>query len=193
MKNKKIKIIESIILIVILISLIIIIIFAKITLSKEPKKSNTNEIKNYSVTKIIKYNSNISESFIYQIPYQDRIITEQSELTNYITATDNIINTYTEKILIYYLDLTADEKTIVKNFCNTYDIIEYEYKFQCTFNKNILSISNQYNIKDLNTKKIKNNHNKEIPIPIEKNTRLNDYIEYLNKNMISTIEVDEIK
>lgn len=193
MKKPKTKYLEIIILVTISISLIVILLIAKNVLSKKPELSNTNEIKNYSQTRIIKYNSNISDSFIYQIPYQDLIALDQSEFTKYLIATDNIINIYTEKITIKYSYLLPDQETIIKNYCNTYDQIELEYKFQCIYSKKSLTISNQFNIDKINTEKIKNNHNIELVIPLKKNTRLNEYIDNLNKNKIATTEVDRIK
>lgn len=190
---KKAKILEIIILITIIISLIVILLFAKDVFSKEPKPSNTNEIQNYSKTRIIKYTSNITDSYVYEIPYQDFINIDASTYNKYLTATDNIINTFTEKIIIRYTYLQAEEETIIKNYCNTYDAIELEYKFQCTYSKNVLLLSNQYFINEINSDSITNKHKIQITIPIKKNTRLNEYLEYLNNNNISTSEVDEIK
>lgn len=193
MKKTKTKILEIIILITIIISLIVILLFAKDILSKKPEISNSNEIQNYSKTRIIKYTSNIVDSYFYEIPYQELINVDASSYTKYLTATDNIINTFTEKIIIRYTYLQSEEETIIKNYCNTYDAIELEYKFQCTYSKNVLLLSNQYYINKINTDIITNKHKVQITIPIKKNTRLNEYIENLNKNMIPTTEVDEIK
>lgn len=190
---KKAKILEIIILITIIISIVVILLFAKDVLSKEPKLSNTNEIQNYSKTRIIKYTSTIMDSYIYEIPYQDSINIDASTYNKYLTATDNIINTFTEKIIIRYTYLQDEEETVIKNFCNTYDAIELEYKFQCTYSKNVLLLSNQYFINKINSNSITNKHKVQITIPIKKNTRLNEYLEYLKNNNISTTEVDEIK
>lgn len=190
---KKAKILEIIILITIIISIVVILLFAKDVLSKEPKLSNTNEIQNYSKTRIIKYTSTIIDSYIYEIPYQDSINIDASTYNKYLTATDNIINTFTEKIIIRYTYLQNEEETVIKNFCNTYDAIELEYKFQCTYSKNVLLLSNQYFINKINSNSITNKHKVQITIPIKKNTHLNEYLEYLKNNNISTTEVDEIK
>lgn len=193
MKTLKIKVLEIIILITICISLVVILIFAKNTLNKEPELSNSNQVQNYSTTRHFKYNSNITDSYIYQIPFQELINTESSTYNKFITSTDNIINTYTEKISIRYTSIHPEQDTIIKNFCNTYDIIELEYKFQCSYSKNVLILQNQYKVNEIKNDIIKNNHQITITIPIKKNTRLNEYLKNLNNNNITTTEVDKIE
>lgn len=193
MKNLKLKILEVIILLTIIISIIVIILFAKNALSTTPEVSTSNTIKNYSETKISKYSALIEESYIYNIPYIELINPTYSSYNKFITSTDNIINTYTEKILLKYNQLLPEQETFIQNYCNTYDIIELEYKFQCSYKNNTLSLSNQYNINLIDSQEIKNNHNITITIPIKKNTRLNEYIEELNKNNINTTIVDRIQ
>lgn len=193
MKNKKLKILEIIILITIIISLIVIILFALNTLFIEPKQSTSNEIIDYSQTRIHKYSSNITLASIYKIPYPELINTEKSIYNKYITSTDNLITTFTEKITIIYDVLQPEQETIIKNFCNTYDSIELEYKFQCTYGTNMLSISNIYKVDRINSETIKNNHNIILNIPIKKDTLLNEYLETLNKNNIIVNEVNTIE
>lgn len=193
MKNMKIKILEATILTTIIISLIVIFIFAKNTLDKKPQLSETNKIQNYSTSRIFKYNALITDSFTYAIPYQELIDLEQSTMNKYLTSTDNIINTYTEKIKIKYNILLPEQNTIITNYCNTYDTIELEYKFQCIYENNTLSISNTIYLNKLNTESITNNHNVIIPITIKKDTLLNEYLKQLNDNLIYPIEVTTIE
>lgn len=194
MKHLKIKILESLILITIIASLIVIFFFAKDTLNKKPQLSETNHIQNYSTTKIHEYPGIITDSYIYAIPYQELIYLDLSSFTKYITSTDNIINTYTEKIKLKYNEtLLPEQETFIKNYCNTYDLIEIEYKFQCSYSDRTISISNTFYIDKINTETIKNNHNIEIILPIKKGTRLNEYTTILNQNLIVPQEVDKIK
>ena len=86
----------------------------------------------------------------YNIPISELIIQEGSSYTIYLTSTDNYINTITEKIIIKYSVLTPDEQTTIKNYCNSYDTIELQYKLQCTYNKETMILKNQFNLNKLN-------------------------------------------
>ncbi len=191
--NKKIKILEITILITIIISLIVVSFFAINILNKKPSLSKSNEIENYSTTRTINYKTSISDSYIYKIPYTELINNKNSTFDKYVISTDNTITTYKETIKIYYSNISEKQETIIKNFCNTYDIIELKYRFKCSYNNSSLIIENQYNIDQIYTDYIKNNHNIKINIPIKRNSRLNEYLDYLNKNKISYEEITIIE
>lgn len=191
MKYKKLKILEIIILITIITSILVILLFAKNALSQKPKISTSNEIKNYSVTKYYEYNENITKTNIYSYPLTNMDLSN-SQYYIYLTSTDNIINTFTEKIIITYLPLTQQDEIILQNYCNTYDIIELEYKFQCTYKNRQLILKNTFYLEKIqNTPIIKNNI--KIDIPIKKNTRLNEYLIYLTNNNYFPVEIESIK
>lgn len=191
MKYKKLKILEFIILITIITSIIVILLFAKNVLSKKPKISNTNTIQNYSVTRYHEYAEDFFKSTIYNYPMYTQDIGHNSYYV-YITSTDNLINTITEKITISYLPLLPEDETIIKNYCNTYDKIEYEYKFQCTYKDKHLTLRNTFYIDRLKSNTIIKD-NITIEIPIKKNTLLSEYLVYLTNNNYFPIEVESIK
>ena len=193
MKHLKIKILEILILITIISSLIVIFFLAKETLNQKPETSESNQIKNYSTSRIFEYEGSISETYIYQIPYIELANLDLSNYIKYITSTDNIINTYTEKIKITYNYLLPEQENIIKNYCNTYGIIELEYKFQCFYSNNNFIMINTYYIDKIKEEPLKNNHNIELYLPIKKNTKLNEYIYQLNELLIYPVEVNEIK
>ena len=192
MNELKIKLLEKIILVTIIISIIVILFFVIDALKIKPKDSESNLIENYSLTKIHKYNENINLSLKYNIPISELIIQEGSSYTIYLTSTDNYINTITEKIIIRYSALTPDEQTAIKNYCNSYDTIELQYKLQCTYNKETMILKNQFNLNKLN-KNIITHNNLTITLPIEKNTKLSDYLESLKELNIHPIQVNEIE
>lgn len=192
MNEWKIKLLEKIILVTIIISIIVILFFVIDALKIKPKDSESNLIENYSLTKIHKYNENINLSLKYNIPISELIIQEGSSYTIYLTSTDNYINTITEKIIIKYSVLTPDEQTTIKNYCNSYDTIELQYKLQCTYNKETMILKNQFNLNKLN-KNIITHNNLTITLPIEKNTKLSDYLESLKELNIHPIQVNEIE
>lgn len=192
MNEWKIKLLEKIILVTIIISIVVILFFVIDALKIKPKDSESNLIENYSLTKIHKYNENINLSLKYNIPISELIIQEGSSYTIYLTSTDNYINTITEKIIIRYSTLTQDEQTTIKNYCNSYDTIELQYKLQCTYNKETIILKNQFNLNKLN-KNIITHNNLTITLPIEKNTKLSDYLENLKELNIHPIQVNEIE
>ena len=191
MKYKKLRILEFIILITIITSIIVILLFAKNVLSKKPKISNTNEITNYSITRYHEYAEDFYKSSIYNYP----MYTQNLGLNTYyiyLTSTDNLIHTITEKITISYLPLLSEDEKNIKNYCNTYDKIEYEYKFQCTYQNNKLTLKNTFYLDRLKSNSIKKD-NITIEIPIKNNTRLNEYLEYLTNNNYFPVEIESIK
>ena len=192
MNEWKIKLLEKIILTTIIISIIVILFFVINAFKVKPKESQSNLIENYSLTKIHKYNADINLSLIYNIPISELIIQEGSSYTIYLTSTDNYINTITEKIIIRYYMLNNEQQTIIKNYCNSYDTIELQYKLQCIYNKETIILKNQFNLNKLNKNVITHN-NLTITLPIEKNTKLSDYLENLNELNIYPTQVDEIE
>lgn len=191
-KIKATKILEIIILITIIISIIIVILIAQNTLTQTPKPSNSNEVKNYSLTTYYKFNKEITESTKYKIPFQEYISAE-STYTSYIISTDNIINTLIEKIIINYTnEITNEEKNIIINYCNTYDIIESPYKLQCSYIDNMLTLSNTYYLDKTNSETIKNNIF-TINRPIKKNSKLSEYLKNLEYNNIYYEQIEKIE
>lgn len=190
-KIKATKILEIIILITIIISIIIVILIAQNTLTQTPEPSNSNEIKNYSLTTYYKFNKEITESIKYKIPFQE-YISNESTYTSYIISTDNTINTLIEKITIKYTnEIYNEEKNTIINYCNTYDIIESPYKLQCSYIDNILTLSNTYYLDKTNSETITNNIF-TINRPIKKNSKLSEYLKNLEYNNIYYEQIEKI-
>lgn len=192
MNNKKIKLLETILLITIIISILVILLFVINALKEKPKDSQSNLIENYSVTKIHKYETDINLSLKYNIPLSELIQQHGSSYIIYITSTDNYINTLNEKITIRYSSLDKEQESIVKNYCNSYDTIELQYKLQCTLTKETLILKNQFNLNKLNKNVITHN-DLTITIPITKNTKLSDYLNDLKEINIYPVIVNEIE
>ncbi len=191
-KRLKIKVLEYIILTTISISLIVIIFFISNILNDKTETSNSNEIKNYSITKIIKYTKNSNSSVIYNTPLPESINYEESTYNNYIMSTDNTITNLIETISLTYLNLSIEEKNEILNYCNAYDSIEDQYTLQCQFKNNTLFIKNNFSINKIPTEFIKTK-NIEIFIPIKKGTKLNNFLEELTSQNIAYIIVDKIE
>ena len=115
MKYKKLRILEFIILITIITSIIVILLFAKNVLSKKPKISNTNEITNYSITRYHEYAEDFYKSSIYNYPMYTQNLGLHTYYI-YLTSTDNLIHTITEKITISYLPLLSEDEKNIKNY-----------------------------------------------------------------------------
>ncbi len=181
---KKNKIIEIIIISIIIITLIITLIIATKILSDSPKKNENIEETPYSVTKIYQYNKQPSNASKYQIPLITYIIPEYSTYLIEITATDNIIHTYKEQINLKFNNIPETGKNSLINYCNEYDDIESEYKLQCTYKNNVLTINNTFNLPYINSTTIKSDY-LTITIPLKKDTKLDEYLDTLNKNNIT--------
>lgn len=191
-KVKKIKLLETIIFITILIALIVICILA-LTLSKNKiEVSNTNEIDNYSVTKLTKYSTSLDEITKYNIPLSEYIDYENSKYQIYIQSTDNIITNHIELITLKYNEFPENFKDNIINYCNAYDEIEDRYKIICQFKNNIMTIKNDYSINKISTPTIKTK-SFEIDTPIPYNTKLNVYLNELDSLNIKYNEVDKIE
>ena len=206
-KENKIKFLEISILITIVITLIIIALLAKTFLEEKTNESTSYKTENYEQNKYILYNKNITDAYSYKMPYQDRIDTETSTYKYYLKSTDNMINGIEERITIYYLDeipspeeeleeLENPEEPIeiepinedtIQNFCNSYNEIEYSYKFKCTYKNKTLELINEFTIPMESLKENKKN----ISINIE-NRRLDLYLKELEKQNISYRTVDKI-
>lgn len=192
MNNKKLKILETIILITIIISIIVILLFVINATKTKPKESESNLIQDYSVTKIHKYNTDINQSLKYNIPLTELIKFEGSVYEIYLTSTDNLINTINEKIIIRYQLLTPEQESTLKNYCNSYDTIELQYKLQCTIKAQTMTLKNQFNLKKLNKSVITHN-DLTITLPIENNKRLDEYLKELESLNIYPQIVDKIE
>lgn len=191
-KINKSRILEIIILLTIIASIIVIIFLAQNLLKEKPEISSSNQTINYSKNKIIEYSKNSYESLTYNIPLNEYINFEKSTYIVYLSSTDNIINTLTEIINIYYNDIPNDNKNIIINYCNAYDNIESKYKLKCKLNGKNLFIKNTFYINQLNKDTIKNN-NLEIKLPVTYDSKLNEYLNYLTSQSIEYQEVNEIK
>ena len=190
-KKTKIKLLEYIILSVIIISIIVIFLVLNISLNKTPEISNTNEIKDYTITKYYKFNISLSNAKIYKIPLYDMIQLESSEFTRYITATDDYITTLNEKIKINYVNVPTENQNILINYCNAYDEIENTHIMKCQKNKEYLMLENIYYLNKIYTKSI-NTEKGEITLPISKETKASEYLKTLIDQVIIYQEVSEI-
>ncbi len=188
--NKK-QILEITILIVIIISVIVILILAINFFKVKPEVSNSNEIKNYSITKTIKYYQSPTFNNIYNLPLPEYINYTNSNYTIYIVATDNIITNLIEKISLSYNEIPYESQHIIKNYCNKYDEVNNKYKLQCNYKDSKLMLKNDYSI-NLIEEDILKTSNKEINIPIKRNTKLNNYLDTLKEQNIEYTEVDNI-
>lgn len=190
-KKTKIKLLEYIILSVIIISIIVIFLVLNISLNKTPEISNTNEIKDYTITKYYKFNISLSNANIYKIPLYNMIQLESSEFTRYITATDDYITTLNEKIKINYVNVPTENQNILINYCNAYDEIENTHIMKCQKNKEYLILENIYYLNKIYTKSI-NTEKGEITLPISKETKASEYLKTLIDQVIIYQEVSEI-
>lgn len=190
-KKKKIKIIEGIIFLTIIITIVIILCLAKEVLKNTPQESNTNDIKNYSVTKYTKYIEDINKITTYKIPLTEYIDYQNSTYVVFITSTDNIITDLTEKITISFNQIPEESQNSLINFCNSYDEIENKYRLQCKLENKRILLTNRYNIASIQNKKI-TTKNYEIVLPVETNTKLTNYIEILDNQNIQYYEVPKI-
>lgn len=191
-KKKKIKIIERIIFLTIILTIIVILCLAKKIFENDPIKSDTNNIKNYSMTKYTKYTEDINKISTYNIPLSEYINQQTSSYTIFITSTDNIITNLTEKIKIYFNQVPEENKNDLINFCNAYDEIENKYRLQCKYENNRMVLTNTYNIENIHSQNI-TTKNYEIVLPIDTNTKLSDYIEVLDNQNIQHEEVSSIE
>ena len=193
MKNKKIKILEITILTIIILCIITIFFFLKDVEKDKPEISDTNKIENYSTKRYFKYNTTNAKLTNYNIPLLEDILDYNSMYTNYIVSRDNIIIYYIEEMDINYTNIDEEKENTLKNFCNSYDKIELEYKMSCTYKPNNLKIKNSFDIDKLNTKEIKVNDNLTIETPIKRDTKLDEYQEILRENNINLIEISNIE
>lgn len=190
-KFNKNQILEIIILITIIISIIVISIFAINVLNEKPEASKSNEIKNYSITRTIKYSKDPTSNNIYNLPLTEYINYYNSTYTIYIVSTDNIITNYIEHAQLSYNDIPEEQQYIMKNYCNKYDEIENKYKLQCTYKDSKLILKNNYSINLINDDILKTS-DKDINIPIKKGTKLSDYITSLKEQNMEYTEVDKV-
>lgn len=206
-KEKKIKFLEISILLIIIIAVLIIAKLATTFLNDKTNESTSYKTENYEQNKYIMYEKNITESYIYKIPYQDRIDNENSKYEYYIKSTDNIINGITEVITIKYIEqspipeiteeeneeleepiiLEALNQDTIHNFCNSYNEIEYSYKFKCTYDNNTLILKNEFLIPNDSLKENKKNITIEL-----NNKRLDLYTKDLDSKNITYIKVDKM-
>lgn len=190
MKNK-VKYLELLIFLIIIIIIIITLILTNKIINNKPEISNTNDIKNYSVTKYIKYSIDSNNVNIYNPPLNTYINYQHSTYDIYLTSTDNIITDITENITIYYNHYPSENENIIINFCNNYDEIENKYRLQCQKYPDRIILSNNFNIAKINSNSLKTSEY-NINLPIKTNTRLNEYIKTLNKNNITYYEITNL-
>ena len=191
-KKTKIKLLEYIILSVIIISIIIIFLILNISLNKKPETSNTNDIKNYSLTKHYKFNISLSNANMYKIPLYDLIHLDSSEFTRYITATDDYATILTEKIKINYVNVPPENKNILINYCNAYDEIESTHIMKCYIKGDYIRIENIYYLNKIYTKTLKTEKG-ELTLPISNETKATEYLSTLIDQVIIYQEVSEIE
>jgi len=161
-KKKKLKILEIIILSLIIISVFCIYLISKDFLSTTPNASTSNKVSNYVKEKKISYYVDISNVNKYNIPSPSNIST-YSTFEIQVSALDNYIKTYTEIITIFYInDLlatsdsegnitytnTIDQDTL-KNYCNSFNEVEYYYQYTCTYSNNKLLLNVYLNLDGL--------------------------------------------
>lgn len=189
--KKSNKGIEIFILLIIILSIIAIVFASKKLLHDDTKLSDSNDVKNYSVTTYYKYTDNIENSYIYNIPNKELIRNEYSTYEKYLTSTDNIINTFTERIKISYSISTDEEENTITNFCNSYNEIESTYQLQCKKSYHTIKITNIFFLDKLKSSNVQTKKY-DINLPVKKNTKTNKYLEEQNKKGISYTEVTEI-
>jgi len=193
MKKKKNIILELIILLTIIASIITIIYAYYQANDIAPKESESNMIINYSENRYFEIKKDLDVLNIYNIPENERIVTDNSTYNYYITATDGLITTIDERIIIEY-DTYQEEpldENKINNFCNSYDEITDNYKLICRYQNNKITISNTFYLKNIfndyiQTKKYK------IKKDVNYNDPLNNYLETLDKNNISYSEISNI-
>ena len=133
---------EIFILLTIIVSIIAIISASKKLLKDDTKLSDSNSVKNYSETTYYKYTDNFKNSYIYNLPSEELINEGLSSYEKYLTSTDNVINTYTERIKVSYKISNDEEENTITNFCNAYNEIESTYQLQCKKSYHTIKITN---------------------------------------------------
>lgn len=191
-KKNKIKLLEIIILLIIIILIVIIGIILYTVLNKNPKLSNSNEVKNYSITRHYKAILPIDDAYIYQIPYPETITIELSKYTSYIIATDNVIDSIIEEISLNYIELPQEKRNDLINYCNGYDEVKSGLLMKCKINGDFLILSNEFHIYKLYTNIIETNK-MTITLPIGYNEKITDYIEKKSKEGVLYSEIASIE
>ena len=190
-KYKKLRLLESLIIVVIIISIIVIyLVFTKMSKEK-PLLSNSEEVVNYKLTKHYAFNPSFDGIAIYNIPYLDRVIYENSFYEVILTSVDNYVSEYRENIELQYVwELTPEEKSLITNYCNSYDHIENLYSIRCKFKNNKIQINNLYFISKLLSQDLTID-NKTIHIPIDRKTKTSDYLNNIIQSGIEYRQLEE--
>ncbi|MBQ8659533.1 MAG: hypothetical protein IJ475_01680 [Bacilli bacterium] len=147
MTIKKSKIIELTILLILIIILVLTIIFTYNIIREKPTNTKLSN-DSYEITKYYKYKNNLEDITKFNIPYIEYIINESSSYKTTIKTIDKYIKYYEENINIRYSS-TSPYLTEIENFCNSYNEIEHEYEFLCTFSINKIMIKNTYNLEQI--------------------------------------------
>ncbi len=182
---------EIFILLTIIVSIIAIISASKKLLKDDTKLSDSNSVKNYSETTYYKYTDNFKNSYIYNLPSEELINEGLSSYEKYLTSTDNVINTYTERIKVSYKISNDEEENTITNFCNAYNEIESTYQLQCKKSYHTIKITNIFFLDKLKSSNVQTKKY-DINLPVKKNTKLSNFLEEQEAKEIKYMEVPEI-
>jgi hypothetical protein len=182
---------EIFILLIIIVSIIAIISASKKLLKDDTKLSDSNSVKNYSETTYYKYTDNFKNSYIYNLPSEELINEGLSSYEKYLTSTDNVINTYTERIKVSYKISNDEEENTITNFCNAYNEIESTYQLQCKKSYHTIKITNIFFLDKLKSSNVQTKKY-DINLPVKKNTKLSNFLEEQEAKEIKYMEVPEI-
>lgn len=178
-RNKSTKT-EKIILVILILVLITVIIWSYCVFTGTHLFKGKHD-ETYEITHLNTYSIDISESFKWDIPYQDKIA-DNSYFKINITDTDDYIKEYNEELLIIYNDLSEKELEEVKTFCNKYNEIYYNYQLLCTNLNNTIKINNEYSLEELNGNKSIKTEKKNYEIPVTYNQEYQKYIDSIGVN-----------
>lgn len=171
---KKQKKMEITILLLLLIILVVVSSFTyQIISTYKVKDSESKKTESYVKNKSYDFSKNFGDFPNINILYIENIDGFSSRVNCNIKSQDNIIQNYSEHLELHYFISEEEMRNNLVNFCNSYNVVKNVYSKLCTFSNDIMVIDNDYNIKILDQTK------DDLKIDISKDTRLSDYINYL--------------
>ncbi len=90
--------------------------------------------------------NSISNTLYINVPFIDRIDNNLSQTTiSYFADGDNIYSKE-EKFVINYVSLDKDSEKIVRDFCNSYNLVNDSYQVVCDLSYSVMTITNRFDI-----------------------------------------------
>ena len=173
-RNKSTKT-EKIILIILLFVLVAVIVWAYCVFTDTNLIANIKQ-KSFEVTNEYEFNKDFNDTEKLNIPYRDKIVSDNSSYAASLLETDNYIISYFEKVIVEYSDLTEEEINDIENYCHTYDTVEYEYNIVCDFKDNKMELKNDYKLEYLNGSTTIKSNKFEFEIDVKYNDKYDKFI-----------------